>query len=375
MRFVSLAALTLGASLLACSASSEDAASSSSEVNEAPANAACSLDYWKWWLDELKPMLAKPIGEVSEADMNAFVAKHPPMAETKDTYAVCYQPMFAETFYGPSAFKIHQARVDFLDHTKPSYRSLAAYESSIAMTPESKRNAKAILALKPSTMSASDTQTWAFTYDSLLAEVIEPIGVPGPLMYEDVVQDEWVIDANEAEYLAIVEQAASAPQGDGSYREWFESTKGWILGPPMPASNSFVFHLAWEPGSSAVWYQGLEGVKMVGAQPTIPPLVQSFLDRRKQTQPKAFGEQDSSAWMSWYSARGLRTIGDLAQKEPLLTNTDTLALDVLESVKPDRLCGAFARKTWADLMELANRQADHQWSARFAKVEPAATCP
>ena len=355
--------------LLACSPAEPSAtASTSNELTDAPA--ACAPEYWSWYQRELQPAFERPIGELSEAQMDALVATHPPIGETKHTYGGCWQPMLMQGFFVQAMARLHEARVGFAFAESPTYRSLPDYEKAVVMTPEMRRNARAVLMLKPSTMSPTDVSLWVNAYDAILAPAIEPVGVPGLYMYMDVKEEEWILSDADAEYLAILEAAASPSVEDGGYREWFDSTVGWILGPPPMASSSFVFRLAWEQSSSAMHYDGLEGVVIVDGAPVIPAAVQAFLDRRRRTMPAANGDLDSSAWMSWYRARGLRLIGDLSQNVPQVTKTDFLALDVLESMRPAKLRGAFAHESWADLVKLAKDHERPELVTRFEAFEP-----
>lgn len=384
MRFPVFAAAVAGLAALAssalvgCSAGASDASSTSEAAYTGDAGAtpeaACSLRYWSWVLNELQPQLARPIAEVSDAQMTALLATRPPSEDTVNSYGVCWAPIFDKHFFAPAAMALHGAGVTFVDRQSPDYRSYAAYKTHVVMTPELRRNAKALLALRPATMSPSDARTWMFTYDNVLAEVIRPVGLPGPLQYEGIVEPEWVITDAESEYVTVVERARAAPSKDGAYGEWMADFGRWVLGPPPAVSRSFVFNLLWEPGSDGNTY-GLAGVQTAGGVPSIPPPVQAFVKRLESAAPPALGENDSASWMSLYNARALRAIGDLSQNQPLLTKTDILALDVLEGAKPAKLRGAFPYQSWLDLYVLAAGQRDGAWATRIARLEPCLDVP
>jgi hypothetical protein len=376
-RFSGLVAVGALAALAAvgCSANADGSGSSTSEAADtggaaATPEAACSLRYWDWVLDELEPQLARPITELSDEQMTAFVATRPPQEDTANSYSVCWTPIFDKHFYAPAVMALHGAGVTFVNQQSPDYRSYPRYLASVAMTPELRRNAKALLALRPATMSPSDASIWMSTYGDVVAEVIRPVGVPGPDEYEGVVEPEWVITDAEAEYLAVVEQARAAPSKDGAYQEWMADFARWIFGPSPAVSRSFVFNVLWEPGSNGDTY-GLAGLVTVNGVPTLPPVVQGFVKRLESTMPPAIGSNDSAAWMIAYNGPAIRALADLSQNQPLLTQTDTLALDLLEGVKPATLRGSFSYGTWLELYVLAaGGQRDASWSTRIARLEP-----
>lgn len=386
MRFVNPSAGLLALGVLAalgavgCSGGTSDDPSSEEEeaayTGGAARPAACSLRYWSWVLNKLEPQLARPITELSDEQMTALVATHPPAHETRYSYGICWATVFDQYVYMPAAARLHGAGVTFIDQHSPDYRSYPRYRANIAMTPELRRNAKAVLALRPKTMAPSDVAPWMNAYDSVLAEVIRPVGVPGISQYEGVVEPEWVVTDAEAEYLAVIEKARAAPSNDGAYSEWVHGFAKWVFGPPG-LSPSFVFNVAWEPGVVADSY-GLEGLRFVNGAPTLPGPVQGFVDRLKTTMPPAVGSVDSAAWMSVYNARMMRALGDLSQKEPLVTKTDTLALDVLEGIKPATLRGASSYESWLDLYVLAasgGATHDASWATRIARIEPCLDAP
>jgi hypothetical protein len=378
--FLSLAGLAVLASsaLVGCSGGAGDSSSTSEAAYTGDAGAtpeaACSLRYWGWVLHELEPQLARPIAEVSDAQMTALLATRPPSEDTVNSYGVCWTPMFDKHFYVPAVMALHGAGAAFVNRMSPDYRSYAAYKTHVAMTPELRRNAKALVALRPATMTPSDASIWMSTYGDVLAEVIRPVAVPGPLQYEGVEEPEWVITDAESEYVAVVEQARAAPSKDGAYGEWMTDFGRWVLGPPPAISRSFVFNLLWEPGSDGDTY-GLAGVQTAGGVPFLPPLVQGFVKRLASAAPPALGENDSASWMSLYDGRALRAIGNLSQNEPLVMKTDALALDVLESVRPAKLRGAFPYETWLELYVIAAGQRDGAWATRIAPLEPCLDAP
>jgi hypothetical protein len=378
--FAGLAGLAVlaGSVLAGCSGGAGDSSSTSeaayTDDASATPEAACSLQYWAWVLNDLQPQLARPIAEVSDAQMTAFLATRPPPADTVHSYGVCWTPMFDTHFFAPAAMALHGAGVTFLDRMSPDYLSYAAYKAHVAMTPELRRNAKALLALRPATMTPNDASIWMSTYGNVLAEVIRPVAVPGTLQYEGIQEPEWVITDAESEYLTVVEQARAAPSRDGAYAEWMSDFGRWVLGPPPAVSRSFVFNLLWEPGANGDTY-GLSGVVAAGGVPVMPPLVQAFVKRLANAAPPALGESDSASWMSVYNGRALRALGDLPQNEPLLTKTDILALDVLESARPATLRGAFPYETWLDLYVIAAGQRDDAWATRIAALEPCLDAP
>ncbi len=364
--------------LTGCSGSAGDGSSTSDSAytgdEGSTPQAACSLRYWDWVLHTLEPQLARSIDEVSDEQMTALVATHPPAEETKTSYAVCWTPIFDQFVYAPAAKALHDASVTFIDQRSPDFKSYDRYKANIAMTPELRRNAKALLALRPAKMQPSDVGTWLTAYDSIIAETIRPVGIPGLMMYEDVVEPEWVISAGEAEYLALMEKAGAAPVGDGVYGEWVRNFSKWVLGPPPAVTRSFVFNVPWEAAADNDWY-GLSGLRVENGVPTFVPEAQSFVKRLAATQPASIGEQDSSAWMSIYNGRAIRALGDVSQNQPLVTQTDAMALDVLESVKPTVVRGAFTYETWLDLYVLAAGQSDDTFVKRIAKVEPCLDAP
>ena len=361
-----------------CSGPATDSSSTSEAAytgdTGATPEAACSLRYWRWVLNELEPQLARPIADVSDEQMTTFLATRPPSEDTVNSYGVCWTPMFDKHFFAPAAMALHGASVTFVDRQSPDYRSYAAYKTHVAMTPELRRNAKALLALRPATMTPNDASIWMSTYGNVLAEVIRPVGLPGPLQYEGIEEPEWLITDAESEYVTVFEQARAAPSKDGAYGEWMADFGRWVLGPPPAVSRSFVFNLLWEPGSDGDTY-GLAGVTTAGGVPVLPPLVQGFVKRLVNAAPPALGENDSAQWMSLYNGRALRAIGDLSQDQPLLTKTDILALDVLESARPATLRGAFPYETWLDLYVLAAGQRDGAWATRVAALEPCLDAP
>lgn len=380
-RFSGLVAVGALAALAAvgCSASSDGSASSTSEAAYtgdagATPEAACSLRYWDWVLHKLEPQLARPITELSDEQMTAFVATRPPAEDTAYSYAVCWTPIFDKHFFAPAAMALNGAGVTFVDQQSPDYRSYERYRANVAMTPELRRNAKALLALRPATMSPSDSTTWMSTYSDVLAEVIRPVGVPGLYQYEDVVEPEWVITDAEAEYLAVVEQARAEPSKDGVYSEWVPDFAKWVFGPPPAVSRSFVFNVVWEPGFVGDSY-GLSGLRLDNGVPTLPTPVQGFINRLKATMPPALGSNDSAAWMVIYNGRAIRALGDLSQNQPMLTQTDILALDLLEGVRPAQLRGSFSYETWIDLYVFAAGERDASWTTRIARIEPCVDAP
>ena len=372
--------VVLAASVLAgCSGSASDGSSTSEAAYTGDASgtpeAACSLRYWDWVLNKLQPQLARPIAEVSDEQMTAFVAARPPSEDTENSYSICWTPIFDKHFYAPAMMALHGAGVTFVDQHSPDYRSYEAYKAHVAMTPELRRNAKALLALRPATMSPTDASIWMSTYGDVLAESIRPVGVPGPLQYEGVVEPEWVVTDDESEYLTVVEQARAAPSKDGVYSECMASFKRWMFGPSPAVSRSFVFNVLWEPGSDGDTY-GLAGLQTANGVPFLPAPVKSFVKRLESNLPPAIGSNDSSAWMIAYNGRAIRALGDLSQDQPLLTQTDVLALDLLEEAKPARLRGAFAYSTWLDLYVLAaSAQRDASWTTRIAPLEPCLDAP
>ena len=354
------------------SAGDEEHETSANDITaSAEPTPACALPYWDWAQHRLEPMLGDP--NVSEADLMKEVAAHPPMGETVNTYSACWYPLFAKYFVGDGLAQLGQAYTTFIDRSSPDFRSLAAYEKNVAMNAKTARNAKALLALKPATMTPTDMMTWTSLYGAAQSAIVRPVGLPSLHFYEDVVEDEWVIDAEEAAYLDVIEASRAEPSRDGVYGRWFDGFKTWTFGPALPSSRSFVFNLTWEPGAEGDDY-GLAGVQIDQGTPVLPAPVASFLERFEKTAPRAVGADDAAAWMNMYYARGLRAIADLPQGEPLVTKTDLLALDVLERVKPATLEGAHSYETWADLMQLAADQ-DASWAARFQKVEPCVRAP
>lgn len=374
MRFSCLAVLATvaGVSLLGCSSAPADSASEADgNLTEHSPDAACSLTYWKWVEDTLEPAFARPIEQLSNERMMELVAKHPPQEETPQTYSVCWAPLFAKHFVGDALYRLHQANLAFVDPSSPSYRSRDRYLENAAMSPQVLRNANAVLALRPATMDRSDMSVWFSTYDTFLGEMVHPLAIPGPLAYEPetVVENEWELDASESPYLSIVERARAEPSKDGVYAEWLKGYRSWVFGPPPAVTRSYVFNLIWEPSPDSDSY-GLSGIQMNGDTPFVPSLVQAFVDRLRSTMPKAIGRDDSAAWMSAYYARGLRTLGNLPQNQPMVTKTDALALDFLEHVKPPELRGLFSYQSWIDLQTLAYSRDDHSWAERFARAEP-----
>jgi hypothetical protein len=363
--------------LLGCSGASDNASSATSEAAytgdagaDASPRAACSLGYWDWVLHTLEPQLEKPITEVSDAQMTALVAAHPPAEENKYAYSACWTPVFDKYVYAAGVGALHKADVDFVFRGGLDHRDYARYKAKVAMTPELRRNAKALLALKPATMTPSDVGAWMTAYSDTLAEVIHPVGIPGPQMYEGVVEAEWVITDDEAEYLTVMEKAVARPSKDGVYSEWVPYFQKWLFGPPpSAASRSFVFNLPFEQGATGDSY-GLAGVSAAGGTASMPPNVNRFVDRLKSSMPLAIGDSDSARWFSFYNARALRAIGDLPQNEPLLTSTDILALDILEAVKPAKLQGSFTYGSWLDLYVIAAGEHDPAWATRIARAEP-----
>lgn len=332
--------------------------------------AACSSDYWKWTLNTLAPNFARPASEVSEDALMAIVANHPSAEENEDTYGICWQPIFAKYFIGDALYRLHTAGVTYLDPNSPGHLSLPKYQENVAMTPELRRNAKALIALRPSTLKPTDTDTWLATYDTFLAEAIRPVATPGPYFYEDVKEAEWVVDQPEQEYLAVVEAALSKPSADGVYGFWIEDYAKWLFGPPPSATLSFVFNVEWEPGKSGSDY-GLTGLVLsASGQPYLPDPVQAFLKRFQSVMPASLGPSDSASWFTKYHARMIRTIADLPQDQPVLTATDSLALDLLTQVKPTRLMGLFSYQSWADLVNLAKTRPEARWMDRLVPLEP-----
>jgi hypothetical protein len=372
---VTLVAAALGVG--ACSASSTGSASSSNSAITDDAGAplaegACSQAYWTWVLHTLEPQMARSISEVPESDLMGLVADHPDPKNTADGYSVCWAPLFSQYVVGNALYALHKASVDFGDSSSPSYRSYPLYLSNIAMTPELRRNARAILALRPATMSPTDSDLWMSTYSDVIAETIHPVGIPGLLQYEDVVEPEWVISAPESDYLSMVEQAQAAPSKDGVYGEWMPDFGRWLFGPPPAVSRSFVFNAPWEAATQAESDSyGLAGIQLDGnGVPVLPAAVQSFVTRIAATMPSAVGSDDTGSWWAVYNGRALRALGDLAQNQPIVTQTDALALGVLESVKPANPAGLFGYQTWLDLMVVASSQSDVSWSRRFMGLEP-----
>jgi hypothetical protein len=54
----------------------------------------------------------------------------------------------------------------------------------------------------------------------------------------------------------------------------------------------------------------------------------------------------------------------------MLTDTDLLALDVLEEVKPAELRGLFPYRSWLDMFELQEVRRDAAWRKRILGVKP-----
>ena len=373
MRLIALASLAL-CGLVACSHpttddASQSGASADSEDSGASSQGACSLEYWHWVLNTLEPQLARPATEVSDADLTALVAKHPDPAYTKDGYGVCWAPLFNQYFTGNALYTLHNANTIFVDQKSPDYRSYPRYLANITMSDEVRRNAKALLALRPATMQPTDSDIWASTYSDVLAESIHPVGIPGLMEYDDVVEAEWVLSTPEQDYLAVVEGARADAGADGVYGEWIANYGKWIFGPPPAVTRSFVFNLPWEPGAESDSY-GLSGVVLDNGDPMMPAPVSTFVDRLKATAPTPIGSEDTGAWWAIYNGRALRAMGDLSQNQPVLTKTDILALDVMESVEPAAPRGLFAYQTWQSLMTVAASIDDDQWTKRFAALEP-----
>jgi hypothetical protein len=368
MRVLPILGLLAVTLLAACSGTSEEESSEGDNALAAPAEGACSLAYWDWLTHKLEPRLALPIGEASDEQLNALVASHPPAEYTEDGYGVCWSFVFAKHFVGPATQRLHQAGLGFIDQRSGDYRNYDRYRANMTMTPELRRNAKALLALRPSTMKPTDMDLWASAYNAILAEVIRPVAIPGPQSYVLVAENEWVITDAEAAYLTVAEGARGDSTADSAYADWVRNYGKWLFGPPPAVTNSFVFNLTFESGALIGDY-GLSGVVLEGGVPVLPSAVKSFLGRVEATKPRAIGSQDSSAWMILYYGRAFRTIGDLPQNQPILTQTDTLALDVLERVRPERVRGHFAWETWLDLVVLAAPY-EASWSRRFLASEP-----
>jgi hypothetical protein len=322
-------------------------------------------------LHTLRPQLARPIAEVSDAQMTALVASHPPQEETDATWSLCWQQIFWSDGAMAAVSTLHKAFGSYVDVHSPDYASLPRYMANIAMPPEVRRNTKALLALKPTKMSPPDAGTWMMMYDTILAEVIHPIGLPGLHEYEQIREPEWVINDVEAEYVAIFEAARSAPTRDGVFDGWMADAGHWLFGPPPAATRSIVFNLDWEQGAAHEGgTYGLQGVVIVGQTATVPPPVRAFLDHLEKNAPPAVGGIDSAAWINVYNGRAVRALGDVPQKEPILTSTDALALDLLEEMRPKPLRGAFTYGVWLDLVVLAKGQDDPAWARRFLPLEP-----
>jgi hypothetical protein len=222
------------------------------------------------------------------------------MGETKHTYAICWTYLFNKHFFGPAARRVYQAHSTYLDRKSPDYTSYRAYLANVTMTPEIRRNAHAILALRPHGMGPTDESAWSMSYGMFLGWFVRPVGIPGlDSDYPDPVEKEWVVGEREREYLGVLEAAQAPSARDGVYAAWFDGFRRWVLGPPpSPNSNSFVFDLVWEPGTDGNTH-GLAGVVLVDGRPTIPPRVRAFLDRYEKTMPRAIGREDSTAWMKW----------------------------------------------------------------------------
>lgn len=349
---------------------------------------ACSQAYWDWLNQTYLPMLDRPPTEVSDADLASAAALRPPSQDTEYSYGVCWLPAFLKYFYGPASVRLHQAHAIYLDRGSADYERYDRFLANSELTSEIRRNGKALLALRPAKTDREGFATWLSAYDDLLWAVVEPVGMPGLRAYENVSEEGWVVNVQEAAYLDLMQAARAEPTNQGAFDQWMHSFKGWLFGPPPNSGIAIVFNLPWEPGADMVSTYAPEGVAIYQCTSTLPgqpnpypdcsrngepflkDAVRSFVTRIEGARPAARSADDCAAWTNIYFARVLRALGDRAQHEPTIDGTDKLALALLEEVMPRPLFGLFPYESWLDLYAMPDVLSDAVWRARLMQAKP-----
>jgi hypothetical protein len=322
---------------------------------------ACSLEWWSWLNQTYLPMLDRPAAEVSADDLRRAAAAAPDMGETPMTYGLCYQGAVDKYIFAAAAKALHDADVTYVDQSSPDFQKYSAYLAHAAPSPEIIRNAAALATIKPHLMDATAYSTWVTAYSSLLAEEMPPIGLPGPMLFENIQEPEWTFDAPDDAYAAMLESVLVPSNKDGSLDAWLETYQHWLIDGDI--SNSYVFNIDHTFGCS--------GVELDASGWYLPAPVRGFLDRYQATRPKAIGESDWAKWMSLYHGYGLRLVGDIGNDTSY--GLDDLMLQTIEEVKPDNLAGLFPYQTWLELAALSEVATDATLHARFGKAKPCVT--
>jgi hypothetical protein len=320
---------------------------------------ACSTGWWSWLNTTYLPMLDKPATEVSADDLAKEKAAAPAMGETPYTYALCYRGAFDKYVFAPAAQQLTSARKTYVDRSSPDYQSYSAYLAHAAPSAELVRNAEAIAAIKPSAMDRESYGAWMVAYSTVLAMVVEPVGMPGPSAFIDVQEPEWTFDAADDAYAAMLEAGLAPSNQDGAFDVWLEDYKNWLFHGGNNG-NSYVFNIEQTYGCSGVDL-GSNGWEM-------PPLVRAFLDRFQATRPRAIGPADHSKWMSVYNGYVVRLVGDIGNSDAY--GLDDLMLQTIEEVMPPQVMGLFPYQTWLGLAALDQVQNDQTLAARVALAKP-----
>ncbi len=325
--------------------------------------AACSPEYWDWLVGTLAPKLDRPASEVSDAELDALIAARPASGNDPSHYGVCWSPWYNKYVYGPSLARIERAQGIYLDVNDAStFHDYALFRANQAMTPEIRRNAKALLAIKPKTGTQLAFDGWRFGYDTVVDAVLQPVGLPAKSFYTDVDEPQWQLNDVEKEYLDVLEAARPLPDSDGAWDSWLkDGLHARLFGNGVWLS--FVFDTdmpySWQLAGAEIW--ACDPVHHPDCSKNgdvyLPEAVRSFLDRYEATRPAALGPRDSAAWMNEFHARVFRAVADRSHHEPIADKTNELVLDVLDEVKPAALEGLFSYQTWLDAYAVSHDDA------------------
>jgi hypothetical protein len=261
--------------------------------------------------------------------------------------------------FAPAAQQLTAARNTFVDESSPDYQSYSAYLASAAPSAELVRNAKAIAAIKPSAMDREAFGTWMTGYSTVLALVVEPIGMPGPSGFIDIQEPEWTFDSPDDAYASMLEAGLAPSNQDGAFEAWLDAYDDWLF-VGGSNGNSYVFNIEHTYGCTGVDL-GADGWET-------PPLVRAFLDRFQATRPQAIGQADQTKWMSVYHGYVLRLVGDIGNATAF--GLDDLMVQTIEEVMPPEVEGLVPYQSWLELAALDPVQSDPTLAARIALAKP-----
>ncbi len=311
-----------------------DPTSSGGGKADGAGDAQCSQQYIEWLLSTYKPAVV-----AQAADLATLAQQAPCRGELLEPTAwTTWMDATFELSFAPY-MKRHFAALAPLVGPGDLHGNYDAYVAASMPTSDEVAAEHAMKAVQPAAaLEGVDVMAWLGQVHSLAEEVLTPLLFPDTNQLE--YEGPWTLNAGEAAALDLIADTMPHTVRDGAFAAWVDEY-GSILRDGINVDTSDDYNAA-DPALGC--FQG----------ETAPCGRDQFLDRFVKLAPAAKGDQDSATWMSQLDLWASIAATSMA---PYATNDDA-QLARVDSVRPAKLSGTAAYKTWLDALASAASNPD-----------------